>query len=586
MATFSIWDYLVLIVMLTISAGIGLYYRFTGGKQKTTKEYFLADSGVSIYPVSFSLMASFMSAITLLGLSTEIYTYGILFSVINLSYGFATAISAFYYLPVFYKLQATSAYEYLEKRFGTTMRLIASMTYSLQMIIYMGIVLYAPALALEAITGMSKTNSILIIGFVCTFYSTIGGMKAVLITDVFQSLLMFAAIYSVIICAAIHVGGFQAIWDISKEGGRLNFFNFDLDPTVRHTWFSLIIGGGFTYATLYACNQTQVQRLLTVKNLKASQKAVFLNWPILSLLSISTCFSGLALYAYYAKCDPLLMERITSRDQLMPLFVIEAMENMPGLPGIFVSGIFSASLSSVSAAMNSLAAVTLEDYIKPLYSYVKGKPLKESNSTLPSKLTAFLYGLICVGIAFLAQYLGGILQVSFSIFGAIGGPLFGIFTLGMFTMRGNQRGAIAGLLISIMFVLVIAFGQPKPTTPTLPFSTDKCPRGPTPPMMSSRNSTTEIEYFWLYKISYMWYAPIGFCIAFFGGWLISVVLDTFGLGGESTIYIDRNKTLINADLFTPPLAKRIRQRNAAIIEKSFAVANGEIDRDLTDSTRF
>lgn len=97
----------------------------------------------------------------------------------------------------------------------------------------------------------------------------------------------------------------------------MQFFSFDLDPTVRHTWFSLIIGGGFTYATLYACNQTQVQRLLTVKNLKASQKAMFLNWPILSLLSLSTCFSGLSLYAYYAKCDPKLNGRIDSRDQVL-----------------------------------------------------------------------------------------------------------------------------------------------------------------------------------------------------------------------------------------------------------------------------
>lgn len=208
---------------------------------------------------------------------------------------------------------------------------------------------------------------------------------------------------------------------------------------MRHTWFSLIIGGFFTYATLYACNQTQVQRMLTVKNLRASQKAMFLNWPILSLLSLSTCFSGLAMYAYYAKCDPVKSGEITSRDQLMPTFVVDAMGQWPGLSGIFVSGIFSASLSSVSAAMNSLAAVTLEDYIKPLYSYIKGKQLKETKSTLPSKITAFLYGLVCVGVAFLAQYLGGILQVSLSIFGAVGGPLFGMFTLGMFTLRGNQR---------------------------------------------------------------------------------------------------------------------------------------------------
>lgn len=94
------------------------------------------------------------------------------------------------------------------------------------------------------------------------------------------------------------------------------YFSFDPDPTTRHTWFSLIIGGGFTYLSLYAVNQTQVQRLLTVKNLRSSQAALWLNWPILSLLSLSTSFSGLAIYYLYAKCDPLLQGRITTRDQV------------------------------------------------------------------------------------------------------------------------------------------------------------------------------------------------------------------------------------------------------------------------------
>lgn len=94
------------------------------------------------------------------------------------------------------------------------------------MILYMGVVLYAPALALEAVTGISKTNAILIIGLVCTFYSTVGGMKAVLITDVFQSFLMFAAIYSVIICAVIKAGGIGPIWETAEKGGRIEFFKW------------------------------------------------------------------------------------------------------------------------------------------------------------------------------------------------------------------------------------------------------------------------------------------------------------------------------------------------------------------------
>lgn len=178
---------------------------------------------MSVWPVSTSLMASFMSAITLLGVSMENYQYGMIFIVINISYGIATPIAAYLYLPVFFKLQAASAYEYLERRFGKSTRICASLAYSIQMVLYMGIVLYAPALALEAVTGISKEMAILAIGIVCTFYSTIGGMKAVLITDLFQSVLMFAAVYCIVIYAAIKANGLNVIWNTAVDGGRINF---------------------------------------------------------------------------------------------------------------------------------------------------------------------------------------------------------------------------------------------------------------------------------------------------------------------------------------------------------------------------
>lgn len=312
----GVWDYVVLGAVLLISAGIGVYYRFTGGKQKTVKEYLLADNNMHIAPVAFSLMASFMSAITLLGVSSENYTFGIQFIVINISYGLFTPVAAYLYLPVFFQLQATSVYEYLEKRFGKVARLTASLSYSLQMILYMGIVLYAPALALEALTGISQLVAILTVGLVCTFYSTLGGMKAVLMTDLFQSILMFGAVLSIIICALVQTGSISDIWRIAEEGKRTDLLNFDIDPTVRHSWFSLIIGGGVTFLSLYAVNQTQVQRYLTVKDLKKAQQALWLNWPILTSLSLCTSFSGLAIYAKYYNCDPVANKSITSSDQV------------------------------------------------------------------------------------------------------------------------------------------------------------------------------------------------------------------------------------------------------------------------------
>ncbi|XP_050299973.1 putative sodium-dependent multivitamin transporter isoform X4 [Anthonomus grandis grandis] len=222
----KIWDYIIVILVLVISSSIGVYYRFTGGKQKTVKEYLHADKNMSIYPVAISLMASFLSSITIIGVSSENYAYGFQFILIYLGHLIFTPIAAYLYLPVFFKLQATSAYEYLELRFGKIARLATSLSYTLQMTLYTGVVIYAPALALEALTGINRVTAVLSVGLVCTFYSTLGGMKAVLMTDVFQAILMFLGVFSIIGSAVVTQGGFANIWRIAQEGNRTNIWNF------------------------------------------------------------------------------------------------------------------------------------------------------------------------------------------------------------------------------------------------------------------------------------------------------------------------------------------------------------------------
>ncbi|XP_005187990.2 putative sodium-dependent multivitamin transporter [Musca domestica] len=572
MAQFGPWDYTILAIVLLVSAAIGVYYRFTGGKQKTTREYLLADRSMSVVPVAFSLMASFMSAVTLLGVSAENYQYGTQFVIINLSYVVGTPVAVYLILPVFYRLKTASVYEYLELRFGYAARLCASLAFSLQMILYMGIVLYAPALALEAVTGLNLVFSIIIVGVVCTFYATVGGMKAVLVTDIFQSLLMFASIFAIIISAAIKADGLEEIWNTAKEGGRLEFFNFSVDPTTRHTFITQMIGGLATYLAIYGVNQTQVQRLLSVRTLKESGRALWWSLPILILLSVTTCFSGLCMYYYYKTCDPLLEGRITSRDQLMPLFVVDTMGHIPGISGLFVSGMFSASLSTISSAISSLAAVTLEDYIKPLVSYRKKEELSDAKTTFYSKLLSIIYGGVCLGLAFLAGSMGGLLQAALSIFGIIGGPLLGLFTLGMYFQKANQKGALTGLALSLAFSFWIGFGQPRPPIPSLPLETDGCPATPTTtshikeifnPAFEMRKEDS--DYFYLYRVSYMWYAVCGFLISVVIGWLSSWVYEKLHWASNDKIYTDQSRTVIKYDLFVPPIAKRIRQRQMPLV---------------------
>ncbi|EDX07890.1 putative sodium-dependent multivitamin transporter [Drosophila simulans] len=563
--TFDAWDAAVLITILVISALIGIYYRYTGGKQRTTQEYLMADQSMTTFPVSFSLMASFMSAISLMGVSNESYEFGTIFCVINIAYVLSTPIAAYFFLPVFYRMRTTSVYEYLERRFGQATRLSASLAFTVQMVLYMGIALYAPALALEAVTGIHRSMAIVVIGLVCTFYSTLGGLKAVLITDVFQSFLMFAAIYAVIAVSAIKAGGFAAIWEVAVERGRVNFIEFSLDPTVRHTWWSLIIGGMVTYLSLYGVNQTQVQRLLSVRNLKSAQSALWWNLPILGMLSFSTIFSGLSIFYYYRDCDPVLKGRIDKRDQIMPLFALETMGQYPGLCGLFVSGIFSASLSTISSAVTSLSAVTLEDYLKPLYKAIFKRTLIDSKSTMPTKIVACIFGLLCIGLAFVAGSMGGVLQASLTIFGVVGGPLLAIFTLGVCTTRSNQRGVLLGFLVSLMVSFWMGFGGPKPKPVTLEFSTAGCENAAAVMAraieLSSKSSGVVIEpdYFWLYRISYLWLSVIGFLIAVVVGYGSSIVLAHFGKAENAEIYLDKSRKQLDYDLFAPMLSRRWRR---------------------------
>ncbi|GJQ70612.1 hypothetical protein Trydic_g23005 [Trypoxylus dichotomus] len=550
-------DYVIMVLVLLISACIGVYYRFTGGKQKTVKEYLLADKNMHVLPVAFSLMASFMSAVTLLGVSSENYVFGIQFVVINLSYVLCTPLVAYLYLPIFYKLQVTSAYEYLEKRYGKVTRVAASLSYCLQMLLYQGIVLYAPALALEALTGLSKVTAILSVGLVCTFYSTIGGMKAVLITDVFQSLLMFAAVFSIVIYGAITVGGLDEIWRIATEGGRIDILNFNPDPTIRHTWFTLIIGGAITFLSLYGVNQTQVQRYMTMKDLKSAQISTWLQLPILSLMSLSTSLSGLAIYARYYRCDPVASGAIDINDQLMPYFVVDTMGHLPGLTGLFIAGLFSAALSTVSATINSLAAVTMEDYYKPIYKKIYRMEVPETKTSIYSKVMALCYGLICVATAFLAENLGGVLQASLTIFGVIGGPLLGLFSIGMFTTRANQKGCILALVVSMSLSLWMAFGQPRPPSAALPTSTEGCVLNSTrlvDNLMENNLRDEGEDYFWLYRVSYLYNGVFAFVYMLIGGYVFSFIIGLFD---------KENSKDLDPDLFFSPVANKLRQRKNA-----------------------
>lgn len=522
-------DFAVFGIMLFLSTAIGIYHAITGGKQRTTKEFLFANRGMMAIPVALSLIASFMSAITILGVPAEIYIYGTQYWLIIASYVILFPSVALVFVPVFRAVDISSSYEYLEKRFSNGVRIIGSVCFIIQTSLYMAIVVYGPAIALEAVTGFPVWASIISIGIVCTFYTTIGGMKAVIWNDVFQAIVMLGGLVAILIVGTHKVGGFGNVFDRLEKGQRLKFIDLNPDPTQRLSIWSLIIGGAFGLFPLWAVNQTAVQRFLAAKSNKEAKLAVWINLP-LSILAVSLCaLCGCVIYAFYADCDPISNKQIKKGDQILPYFVMHVLGSLYGVPGLFMACLFSGTLSTVSSGLNSLAAVVLEDFIRPWTRY-RQKELTETHATLYSKLLAFAFGGLTIGLSFLATKLGAILQTFYSVFGVVGGPVVGAFCLGMFTRRAHSRGVYIGLLLGFIVGLWIGIGAKlyPPPAAKAPFSTEKCEIMPTNSTIMMNSTSTpppvkEYEGLAFYRLSFLWYSAVCFAVTYLTGLIVSVL---------------------------------------------------------------
>ncbi|XP_003971434.2 solute carrier family 5 member 6a [Takifugu rubripes] len=451
---FTTADYVIFALLLVASAGIGLFYAFSGGRQRTTQEFLMADRSMSCLPVSLSLLATFQSAVAILGAPSEVYTYGTQYWFLGCSYFLGLLIPAHVFIPVFYRLRLSSAYEYLELRFNKTVRICGTVTFIFQMVIYMGVVLYAPALALNAVTGFDLWGAVLAMGSVCTLYTALGGLKAVIWTDVFQTVVMFAGQLAVIVVGASQAGGMAEVWRIAVNGSRIAALDLNPDPLERHTFWTLGVGGVFLMLALYGVNQAQVQRYLSSRTEKQAIMSCYVVFPCQQIVLCLGCLMGLVMFARYGEDSPLTKGYVQSNDQMVLYFVMDVFRDLPGLPGLFVACLFSGALSTISSAFNSLATVTMEDLIKPHFPN-----MTESKATFLSKGLALVYGLVCLAMAYVASRMGSVLQAAFSIFGMIGGPLLGLFCLGMFFPCANSTGAVVGLVAGLVMAFWIGIGS-------------------------------------------------------------------------------------------------------------------------------
>ncbi|KAM6369199.1 sodium/iodide cotransporter [Pluvialis apricaria] len=528
--TFSLWDYGVFGLMLLISTGIGLFHGLAKGGQKTSEDFFTGGRRMSALPVGLSLSASFMSAVQVLGVPAEAYRYGAKFLWMCMGQLLNTLLTAQLFLPVFYRLGLTSTYEYLERRFSRSVRLCGTLQYVVATMLYTGIVIYAPALILNQVTGLDIWASLLSTGVICTFYTTIGGMKAVIWTDVFQVVVMLSGFIAIIIRGVLLVGGPATVLSIATNGSRVNFGDFNPDPRSRYTVWTFLLGGTLVWLSMYGVNQAQVQRYVACRTEREARMALLVNQVGLFCIVSSAVACGLVMFALYKDCDPLLAGYISAPDQYMPYLVLDIFETSPGVPGLFLACAYSGTLSTASTSINAMAAVTVEDLVKPRLPAVSPRRL-----TLISKGLSLIYGTSCITVAALASLLGGgVLQGSFTVMGVISGPLLGAFILGMFVPMCSTAdpaplpqavlgGLGAGFAISFWVAVGGTLYPPSAAAMgVLPTSGALCPLynrtaganrtvllGPLPPRQEPPAPPRPAIVGDFYAISYLYYGALG-----------------------------------------------------------------------------
>ncbi|WAR16327.1 SC5A6-like protein [Mya arenaria] len=599
---FGVADYIVFGILMFGSVAIGIFFAIRDKRHNTTTNYFLGNRKLGAFPVGLSFVVTFQSSILILGFPAEAYAYGLQYAMQCIGVLAGYLLAALIAVPIFHPLKITSVYEYYQLRYGTNaVRYVALTLGVIHYTFYMGIVMYGTALALESAAGLPLWSSIVMFSLVAIIYTSIGGFKAVIWTDVFQSLIMIIGILAVLIKCTIEAGGPANIARLSSS--RVNLFNFNPDPTIRHTFWTLVFGAPTQFFYL-AITQAGIQRINSTPTMKEARRVFFIAAPIYALTWILALFQGLTIFHTTAT------KVVTHSAQIVPFTMLELFHDNPGLPGLFIAALSAASLSTISSGLNSLAAVTYEDFIKAF-----APNIKDTTGANISKFVVVLYGFISVGFAFLLSNVKGPLgQVLAAFMGAVSGPEAGLFLVSVFIYKARPKVVIIGTLTGVAFTLWLTCGQnfsaSIPNTPYLPSGpTDQCPRNSNITYRYSysnstiwySNNTNENEYSvrmnifhtstesghseipsrsalnTFYSISYMYFHLIGVITVIFVSTIISLLIQP-----KKSEPIHAHTTLPFSIFIPPFLKKRImgKKKNIPAWQNGTAKGNEDLEESV------
>ncbi len=428
---------------------IGVYF---ANKNKNTDDYFRGGQKIPWWAAGCSIFATMLSSITYMSIPAKAYAANWEYIMGGPAILLTAAFVVYFILPFFRQIDATSAYEYLEKRFNMMTRWLGSSFFILFQIGRMAIVMFLSALALAAITPFTEIQCILIMGLLSIIYCTLGGVEAVIWTDTIQTFVLLGGAILIFAMVLFHIdGGFAQFFKLGATNGKFHIVNWDwglMSYTTAAFWV-LVLGGLGQNVVSYTSDQAVVQRYMTTSNQKKAARAIWTN-GLMSIPALTLFFSlGTALFVFY-KLHPSHLDPTFKTDAIMPLFIVRELPS--GVAGLIVAGIFAAAQSTISTSMNSTATTIVTDFFRPFH-------LAKSEKTYLNlaRLMTVLLGLAgtVAALLFASANVKSLFEQFVAVLGLFGGSLGGLFLLGMFTRKANGPGAMIGAVVAAVVLYLV-----------------------------------------------------------------------------------------------------------------------------------
>lgn len=447
-SSFGWLNYTVLTVYLAAMLGIGVYF---ARSTKTTNDFFRGGNRIPWWAAGCSIFATMLSSLTFTGIPSKAYAQDWVYAIGNFMIPVVAFVGVFVALPFYRKIDATSAYEYLEKRFSRPVRWFGSVSFSLFHVFRIAVVLSLTGLALAVATPLTPAQAVLLMGTLSIAYSALGGIEAVIWTDTIQAVVLLGgASLAIVLLVSGTTGGWAGVVESSRAADKLRMANFHWDPTNAQLALWVVVFGALGQnLSSYTADQAVVQRYMTTRDQRTAAQSIWTN-AVLTIPATLLFFGiGTCLFAFY-QSHPERLDPTATTDQVFPLFI--AREMPVGIAGIIVAGIFSAAQSTVSTSMNSTATTLVTDFLRPLHMLkTEGGYLRAARLFTVAIGTA---GTL-LGLVFIDPSIKSLFDAFIRVIGLFMGVLGGLFVLGATTRRANAPGAMIGSMTGVGVMLYV-----------------------------------------------------------------------------------------------------------------------------------